>query len=467
MICIHCKADIPDGEVVCPRCGTEVQIVPDYNPLDDVLAREVRGSVEGATRQIQTDDIRRYRRENAGQNVNSTRVLSQNELDRIREERRNAARRNQGGMAGQPSRRTAGETGRERLNTGEMRRQRQNTGEVRRQRQNTGEVRRRQDTEELRRDRRQKRLEAAKRKRRNLLIALFCILAFIVAGVYVAYQNSYTGMVRKGYKALQTKDYTAAERYFDRAIVKDKSKPEAYTGYAQIYIEQDDLESAEQVFLGAIETQPTNENLYQAAIDFYMDTEQPEKISALLKDCEDEKVLAAVSDYISVAPDFTPDEGTYNEVQEITLSSSTKGDIYYTLDGSEPTMETGTKYTEPILIQTEGEVEVKAIVVNSKGIPSAAASRTYVIEFPIEDAPAVTPSTGQYTGPEQITITVPDGYTAYYTMDGSTPTTASAQYTGPVDMPQNTRTIFNAILVNNQNGKSTEVTTRNYITTSE
>ena len=110
---------------------------------------------------------------------------------------------------------------------------------------------------------------------------------------------------------------------------------------------------------------------------------------------------------------------------------------------------------------------MKAIVVNGKGIPSVTASKKYNIEFPIEDAPAVTPSTGQYTGPAQITITVPEGYTAYYTMDGSTPTAASSQYTGPVDMPENTRTIFNAILVNNQNGKSTEVTTRSYITTSE
>lgn len=460
MICVHCGADIPDGELVCPNCGAEVQIVPDYNPLEDVLAREVRGSVEGATRQIRTDDIRRYRRENAEQNINSTRVLSQNELDRIREERRTGVRNGAEGGQSQSARRNTGEMRRERQNTGEVRRQRQNTG-------NTGGMRKRQDTEELRRSRQQKRLEAAKRKRRNLLITLFCIVALIGIGIYVAYQNSYTGMIRKGYRALQTKDYTAAERYFDRAIVKDKSKPEAYTGYAEIYIDQNDLESAEQVFLGAIETQPTNENLYQAAIDFYMDTEQPAKISALLKDCEDENVLAAVSDYISTAPDFTPDEGTYSEVQEITLSSSTQGDIYYTLDGSEPTAETGTKYAEPILLQTEGEVEVKAIVVNSKGIPSVTASKKYIIEFPIADAPAVTPSTGQYSGAEQITISVPEGYTAYYTMDGSTPTTSSSKYTGPVEMPANTRTIFNAILVNDQNGKSTEVTTRNYITASE
>ena len=83
MRCSHCGAMIPDDQMVCPRCGTEVQIVPDYNPLDDVLAREVKGSVEGATRQIQTDDIRRYRRDDRTKNVNSTRVLSREEMDAL------------------------------------------------------------------------------------------------------------------------------------------------------------------------------------------------------------------------------------------------------------------------------------------------------------------------------------------------------------------------------------------------
>ena len=462
MICRHCGAAIPDDQMVCPRCGAEVQIVPDYNPLDDVLAREVKGSVEGATRQIQTDDIRRYRRGGRDQNVNATRVLSQDEMDRIRKDRR------YGGRQTDPGRRNTDELRRQRQTDGNAQQPRQGTGEMRRSRQSTDDLRRsRQNTAELKRQRQQKRLEAAKRKRRNLLITLFVILALIVAGVVIVYQNSYTGMIRKGYNAIQTRDYTAAERYFERAIIKDKSRPEAYVGQAEIYIDQDDLDSAEEVFQDAIQTQPSNVKLYQAAIDFYMDTEQAAKISELLQDCEDETVLDAVADYISSAPEFSPEEGTFEEVQEITLTSETGGDIYYTLDGSDPSAESGTKYTEPILLQDEGEFEIRAVAVNARGIPSVVSSGTYVIQFPIVDAPAVTPSTGQYSQPQQITITVPDGYTAYYTMDGTTPTSESSRYTGPVDMPANQQIIFNAVLINNSNGKATDVTTRNYITRSE
>ena len=58
MICRHCGANFPDDLVVCPECGAEVQIVPDYNPLDDVLAWEVRGSEEGPSQQTETEEYR-------------------------------------------------------------------------------------------------------------------------------------------------------------------------------------------------------------------------------------------------------------------------------------------------------------------------------------------------------------------------------------------------------------------------
>lgn len=471
MRCTHCGANIPDDQMICPECGAEVQIVPDYNPLDDVLTREVRGSVEGATRQIQTGDIRRARRENITGNVNSTRVLSQGEMDRIREERRARMRR-----SGDPGRQNA--QGR---NTGSMRRSaaggtgvinRSSTGNVGAvKRGTTGRIsqdpdERRRTSEERRRQQQMKRREAAKKKRRNVLLFLFFLLVLIGVGIYVIYQNSYTGVVNRGYDALQTDDYEEAQSLFNRAITKDRSRSGAYTGLAQVYMDQDDLEGAESVFLTALETQPSNAELYQAAIAFYVDTEQQNKISALLQDCEDETVLNAVSDYVSEAPQFSLEEGTYSEVQEVAISSETGGTIYYTTDGTDPT-ESSTEYTEPILLQDEGETEIRAIAVNANGIPSVVASGIYTIEFPIVDAPAVTPATGQYTEPTKITITVPEGYTAYYTMDGSTPTSDSEKYTGPIDMPQNTQTIFSAILVNDNNGKATDVTTRNYITRSE
>mgnify|MGYP000611028194 FL=1 len=40
-------------------------------------------------------------------------------------------------------------------------------------------------------------------------------------------------------------------------------------------------------------------------------------------------------------------EGTYDEVQQVTLTSATGGTIYYTTDGSDPT-ESSTEYKEAV-----------------------------------------------------------------------------------------------------------------------
>lgn len=36
MKCQKCGADIPEGKIYCENCGTAIQMVPDYNPVDDI-----------------------------------------------------------------------------------------------------------------------------------------------------------------------------------------------------------------------------------------------------------------------------------------------------------------------------------------------------------------------------------------------------------------------------------------------
>ena len=52
MKCRYCGHDIPDGILYCEQCGKEVRIVPDYNPLDDVLAAQIKGSIDGTERPL-------------------------------------------------------------------------------------------------------------------------------------------------------------------------------------------------------------------------------------------------------------------------------------------------------------------------------------------------------------------------------------------------------------------------------
>lgn len=435
MKCANCGADIPAGMLICPDCGTEVQMVPDYNPLDDVLTREVKGSVEDVTRPLPNSSGQVYQQRNRSrqQPQNSTRVLSQGELDRIRSNQMRTSQK-----SNYRGRDTVGE---ERIRP-------------------TGRDTRAQQTDYRTADerRRQKalRMQQAKKKRRNTMIVVMVILVAVGISGILLYQNSYSGTLNKAEKAYQSSEYSKAIRYYNLAIAKDNTRATAYVGLSKVYIAQDELDKAENMFLNAIDSQPENADLYEALAQFYIKTDQADKISGTL-DGSSKNVLKEMSDYVSDMPEFSLEEGTYTEVQQVSLSGN--GKIYYTTDGNEPTTDS-TLYTEPILIE-DGTVVIKAICVNKKGIPSLVATKTYQVEIPIEDAPAVTPSTGQYTSATQISITVPEGYTAYYTMDNTTPTIASTQYTGPIDMPEG-QTIFSAILVN-KNGKTTQVTKRNYV----
>ena len=119
------------------------------------------------------------------------------------------------------------------------------------------------------------------------------------------------------------------------------------------------------------------------------------------------------------APTANPTAGTYLENQSVALTSSTEGaTIYYTTDGSEPTIISGApdgttaKYTAPIAVTgTEGQsstTTIKAIAVKNGMQDSSVEAFTYTIQIPVPKyAVTVTngSGTGQYAPGETVTIT--------------------------------------------------------------
>lgn len=298
-----------------------------------------------------------------------------------------------------------------------------------------------------------------KRRLRRLLIAAMILIVVTLTGVGVLiYRNTYSGIISQGRKALVAGDYGKAEKLFKKAIEKNGKKEEGYLNLAKTYDGQSKPEKADRLFDTAAADYPDSVGIYQAAIDFYMDTEQKNKIAPIMSECTSVEVLNELADYVSKIPVFSLEEDkVYDDVQELALSGKKEGEIYYTLDNTAPT-EKSTKYKEPIQLG-EGETTVRAIFVNKKGIPSVEVKKTFTIRFPVADAPAVSPTTGQYTQALSVEVRVPDGYTAYYTTDGSEPSEQSAKYGGPVTV--NKDTVFKAVLIDG-NGKKSEVTTRKY-----
>ncbi len=131
--------------------------------------------------------------------------------------------------------------------------------------------------------------------------------------------------------------------------------------------------------------------------------------------------------------------GTYTSSQVVTLTTTLSGgEIYYTQDGSTPST-SSEKYTAPIFVMA-GSRTIKAITVKQGYSNSDVASFTYTIIGAVA-APTFSVAAGVSNLSQSVTLaTTTPGAAIYYTVDGTTPTTASTLYSG-VFMVSSTATV--------------------------
>lgn len=137
---------------------------------------------------------------------------------------------------------------------------------------------------------------------------------------------------------------------------------------------------------------------------------------------------------------MTPAGGNVGEGGTVTLTT-TKGTIYYTTDGTDPS-QSSTAYSSPIVINTN-KTTVKAIAYDTDGNESNVVTGV----FYTREMPTVTlsPEKGLVGPNGQVTITSNlASAQIYYTTDGTNPTKSSTLYTGPVTITEN-KTVVKAI----------------------
>ncbi len=137
-----------------------------------------------------------------------------------------------------------------------------------------------------------------------------------------------------------------------------------------------------------------------------------------------------------VTPEFAPDEDTYSEAQDVTITCETDGvTIKYTTDGSEPASDHGTEYSEPVAI-TENTV-LKAIAYKAGWDDSEIKVGNYYFK---PATPTFDPIEGEYVDFVDVTIAcATEGATIKYTTDGSEPSQEHGiEYTSPVHISETT-----------------------------
>ncbi|MCB5269980.1 MAG: chitobiase/beta-hexosaminidase C-terminal domain-containing protein [Candidatus Cloacimonadaceae bacterium] len=125
---------------------------------------------------------------------------------------------------------------------------------------------------------------------------------------------------------------------------------------------------------------------------------------------------------------ITPAGGVFQEPNKITLSCATPGaEIFYTLDGSEPT-QASTAYFQPIMLC--GSVTIKARAFAENMIPSLIASASFTMQL---QAPLFSVPGGQYEQAQTLSISSPNSSAEIrYTLDGSDPDQSSMLYSNPI-----------------------------------
>jgi hypothetical protein len=133
----------------------------------------------------------------------------------------------------------------------------------------------------------------------------------------------------------------------------------------------------------------------------------------------------------------TPGGGAYSSSQDVVLTVNDTATIYYTTDGSTPTT-SSTVYSGPINISATTTLKFFAISnYGQENIQTA--------NYQIGLITTATPKGGIYRSAQSVTLTPNDTATVHYTTDGSTPTTASTIYTGPVNISSTTTLRFFAV----------------------
>jgi uncharacterized protein (TIGR03118 family) len=127
----------------------------------------------------------------------------------------------------------------------------------------------------------------------------------------------------------------------------------------------------------------------------------------------------------AATPIISPGVGTYATTQTVSITDSTPhATIYYTVDGSAPTIKSPA-YSRAISVTKT--TTVKAIAAAKGMAASPIASATYTIEAAAPTAtPNFSPAAGSYSSAQSVTLSdTTTGAVIYYTTDGSMPTLKS------------------------------------------
>lgn len=310
-----------------------------------------------------------------------------------------------------------------------------------------------------------------KKKSNKLPILIVCIVLAVAIGAGIAVKlsidkrnaNSYEYQVNMAQKEAFSQNYEKALDYYENALALRPGDISVRMAMADIYKNGEQYDAAIVVLQEVIGLDASNKKAYRELIAIYEARGDYESIVTLSDGVTDITVLELFEDYIVAPPILSPLGNTFDMKIEITLFSIEDFAIYYTLDGTVPDQTNGILYDnrEGIIIDEEGTYELQAVCYNEKGIASEVASETYELAFVPPDYPTVTPDGGWAEPGSLVTIQAGPSCSIYYTWDNTDPTTASAKYEAPLEIPEG-KSVLSVLVVDNRTGLDSGIYRTNF-----
>ena len=185
-----------------------------------------------------------------------------------------------------------------------------------------------------------------------------------------------------GDRYLEEMDYENAILAYTKAIEADPRNAQAYYGLGVANAAIQSPENAEAAFLQSLTLDPSGVDAYLSLADLYLQNDRLEEAAELLDQAinqtDDQNIQELYDRTQTAPPTFSLEPGSYSTYQLVEILPADSGDtIYYTLDGSDPTLESAV-YTGPLVLPS-GRTEIRAMGVNQLGYQSEIAAAAYTV----------------------------------------------------------------------------------------
>ncbi|MGN0989356.1 MAG: leucine-rich repeat domain-containing protein [Eubacteriales bacterium] len=211
-----------------------------------------------------------------------------------------------------------------------------------------------------------------------IIVGIAAVLLFIYE-----HDRNFFGFADKYYeKAIQcenTDDADGAITALRKCLDVDANYSKARIKLIEHYLDIKDYDSAMELTDEGIERHPRNEKYYELKISILTKKNDIGTAMEFVDSISSNYIIVKLTEVRPSNIISTPDPGTYDSALTVRFNVQPNTDVYYTTDGSQPTLQS-MRYSpdSPIVIE-KGSKTVRAFAINAEGLISDLFSATYRI----------------------------------------------------------------------------------------